>query len=126
MTTRPAPVNYHLYLGATFQESATLKDSDDQPLDLTGYSALMHVRREREDLSPLYVFTTDDGSIELGGAAGTVKLRLNAQDTSNEDLIDPDGEVWVYDLLLTNGNEDPPVVDRTMAGFVFAHPGVTR
>jgi len=126
VTTRPATVNYHLYLGATFQETATLKDSNDQPIDLTGYSALMHIRRERSDSTPLYVFTSGDGSIELGGAAGTVSLVLNAQDTSNDDLIDPEGEIWVYDLLLSNDNEDPAVVDRTLAGVVYAHPGVTR
>lgn len=126
MTTRPATVNYHLYLGATFQETATLKDSTDALIDLTGYSALMHIRRDRSDLTPLYVFTSGDGSIELGGPAGTVSLVLNAQDTSNDDLIDPEGEVWVYDLLLTNNNETPATVDRTLAGMVYAHPGVTR
>lgn len=126
MTTRPASVNYNLYLGATFSESATLKDSNDVAIDLTGYSAKMHVRRERDDATPLYTFTTADGTIVLGGVAGTVDLRLNADETSNDDLIDPDGEMWVYDLLLVNDNVTPAVVDRTLQGVVFAHPGVTQ
>lgn len=126
MTTRPATVNYRLYLGATFSESATLKDSNDAPIDLTGYTALMHVRRERDDANPLYTFSTADGTITLGGAAGTVALTLAADATSNDDLVDSDGEAWVYDLLLTNANATPPVVDRMLSGVVFAYPGVTR
>ena len=126
MTTRPAAVNYHLYLGATFEETATLQDSAGTPLDLTGYSAKMHVRRDLDDATPLYVFDTADGSIVLGGAAGTVALALPATATSNADLRDPEGETWVYDLLLSNDNATPPVVDRTLQGRIFAHPGVTR
>ena len=49
MTTRPATVNFRLYPYATFTETTTLLDSEQAPIDLTGRSALMHIRRDRED-----------------------------------------------------------------------------
>jgi hypothetical protein len=128
MTVTPATINFHLYQYATFSESTVLKDSDGNPIDLTGYSAFMQIRRDRDDPTALYTLTTDDGSIVLGGVNGTVAFSLPAADTTPATvaLVDPDGEAWAYGLLLNNEDASPAVVDRVFEGFVFAHPSVAR
>lgn len=127
MTTRPATVNFRLYPGATFAERTVLKDGAGVPLDLTGYTALMHVRRELEDETPLFTLTSEGASptITLGGVAGTIDLDLTPTATGAP-VVDWDGEVWVYDLLLTNATASPAVVDRVFQGRIFVFPGVTR
>lgn len=129
MTTRPATINFVLYPGASFSERIVLKDSDDVPLDLTGYSAVMHIRREIDNALPLLTLSTTDGSIVLGGAAGSIELALTALQTAaltSPDVVDWDGETWVHDILLTNAPADPDLVDRVYQGRVVVRPGVTR
>ena len=129
MTTRPASINFVLYPGATFSEHIVLKDGAGQPMDLTGFDALMHVRRELEDALPVITLSTADGSITLGGAAGTVDLLLTPDQTAaltSPGVVDWDGEVWVHDILLTNSPADPDSVDRIYQGRITVRPGVTR
>lgn len=126
MTMRPATLNFHLYQHATFSERVVLKDVDGLPINLTGYTALMQVRRERSDAEPLYSFSTATGEIVLGGVDGSIELSLAADATDDVALLDPDGDVWVHDILLTNPADTPPTVDRVYQGYVFVHPGVTR
>lgn len=125
MTTRPAYLPFRLYTHATFSEQTVLRDADGVPLDLTGYSARMHIRRERQDLLPLFDLSSDAGDIELGGVEGTLVFRIDADATAGAVLLDPDGEGWVYDLLLTDTSV-PPNVDRVFQGVIFVSPGVTR
>lgn len=126
MTMRPATLNFHWYPHATFSERQVLKDADGIPLDLSGYTALMHIRRYREDAAPLYELSTATGEIVLGGTDGSIELVVAADATDDATLIDPDGEAWVHDILLTNPADTPSTVDRVYQGFVFVHPGVTR
>ena len=123
---RPATLNFHLYPYATFSEEQVLKDADGVPLDLSGCTALMHIRRERADAEPLYALSTATGEIVLGGVEGSISIKLPADETGAAVLLDPDGEGWVHDILLTYGGEDPPTVDRVYQGAVFVHPAVTR
>lgn len=129
MTVRPATINFVLPLGATFSETTILDDGDGTPIDLTGYSARMDIRRERDDAEPLFRLSSDalsplQPSIALGGVDGTVSFSVAAATSGNALLQDPDGEAWVYDLLLTH--PDGVTVDRMYQGQVFVWPGVTR
>ena len=128
MTVAPAVVNFHLYQYATFSEQALLKDLAGAPIDLTGYTAFMQIRRDRDDADPLYTLMTADSTIVLGGAAGTITFAIPATETTpaTAALLDPDGEVWSYDLLLNNENASPTVVDRVFEGSVYVHPSVSR
>ena len=125
MTTTAAIVNFNFYPGATFTGSVTLNDSNGVPVDLTGYTALMHVRREKTDATPVLTLTTADGTITLGGAAGTITLLVSAAVTAAVE-VDEDGESWAYDLFLTNTSPNPDTVERKLAGYVFATYAVTR
>lgn len=126
MTMRPATINFHLYPYATFSETQVLKDADGTPIDLTGYTAVMHIRRERSDPDPLYTLSTATGEIELGDTDGSIVITLAASTTEDAQLLDPDGEAWVHDILLTNPADTPATVDRVYQGVIFVHPAVTR
>lgn len=124
MTVRPATINFKLYPYATFSEKTILKDGDDEPMDLTGYSARMHIRRNIDDADTLFDLTSEGASpdIVLGGADGSIEFSIAASATDDVPGIDWDGETWVYDLLLSSGGN----VDRVYQGRIVVLPGVTR
>jgi hypothetical protein len=126
VTTQPVSLNFYLYPNATFSEQQTLRDADGVLVDLTGYSARMHVRRAWGDPAPLLQLSTDDGTLVLGDAAGTISITLASDAISALDItLDPDGEAWQYDLLLSNDTQTPATVERLLQGMVFVVPGVT-
>ena len=124
MTTRPGIVNFNLYAGATFSEQVTLKDDAGNPLDLTGATARMHIRREIEDPTPLFDLNSvgDSPTLVLGGTAGTIKFTIPPSSMTDV-VIDWLGEVWVHDILVTWPDDS---VDKFFQGRVIAAPGVTR
>ena len=103
--------------GATFERLITIKDSNDDPMNLTGYTARMQIRPEIESSDVLVELTTENGRITLGGAAGTVELNLTPQVTAT---IDRDG---FYDLeIISNGG----AVHRVLRGRFVVNLEVTR
>ncbi len=95
----------------------TWKDGAGEPMDLTGYTARMHVRGKIADTTTLLELTTENGRIILGGALGTVRLHLTATDTA--------AITWsegVYDLELVNGS----YVKRFLEGKISVSKEVTR
>lgn len=67
------------------------------PVDLTGASALMHVRAKPDSPDILLTLSTANGRILLGGTAGTIALLMTDEDTA---LI-TGWKAGVYDLKLT-------------------------
>jgi hypothetical protein len=124
MTILTATVHFVLYQYATFTETVTLTDSDGVPRNLTGYTALMHVRRDPDDADPLFTLSTADSTIVLGGVLGTVVLAIPFSDT--DVTVDTDGETWFYDLLLTDTAPTPDVVEKPITGTITAFRGITR
>lgn len=122
-TVQPASVNFWLYSGATFTAPVTLKDSDGNPIDLTGYSGILMARRDISDVAPVFTCTTTDSTMTLGGNLGTVTLNLTATLTAGFG-IDYAGEIWYHDLLLTHA--DDTTVDKPYQGVIIASPSVTR
>lgn len=125
MTTHPATINFRLYPNASFLETQTLLDSEGEPVDLSGRSARMHIRRDRDDADFVFELTTANGGIALG-EDGSIGLDIPATLTY-PDLtppIDRDGELWFHDLLITTPGS-PDIVDRLYQGRVMVFPGVT-
>jgi hypothetical protein len=65
--------------GTPFQLVFTWTDSNNNPVDLTGYSARLHVVTDLVNRVPLLLFTTGSGatpntSIVTGNTAGTVTV----------------------------------------------------
>lgn len=108
----PGKLTFKFKKGSTFRPVLTLTDkATAQPLDLTGCTARMHVRSEADASQTLHTLDTEtataDGvnQIVLGGAAGTVALRITAAESSAFDwlqgvydleIVWPDGTVTSY------------------------------
>lgn len=105
--------------GATFKLDVTWKTgSPAAAVNLTGYTARMQVRRSHKAESALLTFTTENGAITLGGAAGTIAVRGLATLTD-----DVPAKPCVYDLELVSGAGE---VTRLLEGSVTVTPEVTR
>lgn len=104
--------------GATFRMSLIWKDSVGVPVNLTGYTARMQVRRSYSDSVVQLNLTTENGSITLGGSAGTIEVVGAA--TATDDTA---GGKGVYDLELMSSSG---VVTRLVEGKVTIKPEVTR
>lgn len=104
--------------GATFQYNLIWKDSSDVPIDLTGYTARMQVRKTFTTDETLLDLTTENGGITLGGALGTIAIVGDDTDTSAIDA-----KVGVYDIELVS---PAGVVKRLLEGEVTIKPEVTR
>jgi hypothetical protein len=104
--------------GATFQRVLTWKDSTNTAVNLTGYTARMHIRNEYESTSFVLALTTENSRIALGGATGRVTLTVDATTMTN--LF---ADTYVYDLELVSG---AGVVTRLVMGTFTVRREVTR
>lgn len=102
--------------GATFSQRITYKVPAGTPVDLTGYTARLQLRKTPS--SPITLsLTTENGGITLGGAAGTIDLAVTA--TASAALA---ADVYVYDLELVNGS----TVTRLLEGSATVSREVTK
>ncbi len=102
--------------GATFIKELTWKNGAGTPVDLTGRTARMQLRRTVDSAEVVHTMTTENGGITLGGAAGTVTMSIPATTTAT---FTHDG---VYDLEIVNGSS----VDRLVQGGYSVSKEVTR
>lgn len=110
--------------GATWTLELTYTHADGTPVDLTGYTARMQLRRTY-DSTPVAELTTSNGGILLGSTNGTVSLHMSAAVTAAiPTATSCDGQVeYLYDLEL----ESPGgVVTRLMQGVATVLPEVTK
>lgn len=117
MTTHPAKHNFYVYRGATFSEQIEWKDESGTPVNLTGFTARLHMRETLEAADPFLTLTTENGGITLGGVAGTIQMLASATQTTA--ITATSG---VYDLELVSGAN----VTRLLEGLVIISPEVTR
>lgn len=97
MSLLPAKFTLSAWEGATWRKTIVVLTggSGSSPRDLTGYSAIMHIRTGASN-TIVYTLSTANGQITLGGLAGTIALYIPAADT----LAFP----WssgIYDLNIT-------------------------
>jgi len=104
--------------GATFSRVLTWKDEDEDPVNLTGYSARMQAREHQASTEPFIDLTTANGGITLGGSGGTITLSVAATITG---AIAADS--GVYDLELESASG---IVTRLLEGNVIISKNVTR
>ena len=79
--------------GSKFELSMTWLDDDGDPVNLTGYTARMMVRDSIDSGSTLFSLTSGAGDIVLGGALGTIYVKIDADVTAAEDF-----DYGFYDL----------------------------
>ena len=94
------------------------KGGNGVPIDLTGCSAEMMIRREVDDSVPLVSLSSADGGIVLGETAGTIAIAIDEATTSEL----ASGKAY-YDLRLTDSLGKHR---RLIQGQVIISPAVTR
>jgi len=102
--------------GVTFDETFTMQQGGS-PINLTGYSARMQIRRSY-DAAPILTLTSPSSGITLGGALGTIRVQISY--TTTESLAS--GQ-YLYDLEITSAGD---VRDRLLSGTFSVSREVTR
>lgn len=98
--------------GSTFQTSINVTDEDDQPIDLTGYSAAAQMRKHYTSSNAYSFFAS------ISPTLGIVTLSMTANVTNT---IAPGRYMYDCELTDTNG-----ATTRLLEGIVTVTPGVTR
>lgn len=113
---KPGKYNFVCPQGATFSKQLTW-EIDNDPVDLTTYTARMQVREKYTSPSATVSLTTENGGITLGGVDGTIDIDINATTTAG--IV---AKEYVYDLELISSS----VVTRLIEGKFIVTPEVTR
>ena len=100
----------------TFQRTLTYKDSNGDPIDLSGYTAALQVRKDYN--SPAVVSLTHSSGLTLGGAAGTIAIVINATATAALEA-----QTHYYDLVITSSGG---IATRILEGKFDVVQGITR
>lgn len=104
--------------GATFQLELLWKNPDESPINLTGYTARMQVRKKHSDTAKVLDLTTQNGKIAITPLLGKINVNVPSADT--EDIAIKTG---VYDLEVESAGG---IVTRLIEGCVTVTPEVTR
>jgi len=108
-----------IFQGATLNQTLFYEVGEPPtPVDLSGYSAKMHIRSKPESKALILELSTDNGRIVLNEATGSIRLLVSASDTENLSVCDK----AVYDLEITTGS----ITTRILQGNVIISPSVTR
>ena len=110
-----------IFQGATFDQVIYYETgTPSTPVNLTGFTAKMHIRSKPESKALILELSTTNGRITLnyGSNNGAIRLFISAADTANLSVCDK----AVYDLELYNGG----VTTRILQGNVIISPEVTR
>lgn len=110
--------DFYIEQGATFNRTVVWKDSNEDPVNLTGYTARMQVRKAVTSPTTILDLTTENSKIALGGALGTITLTLAPTDTETLETF-----CGVYDLELQSASG---FVTRLLEGQITISREVTR
>ena len=109
--------NFTMDQGANWDLNVVYKDSDGNPINLSGYTAAMQLRQNYNSDSAELTLTTANGGITIVGEQGKLVLHATAAQTGSLDA-----GFYVYDLEITSGG----VVTRIIQGQVTVAGEVTR
>lgn len=111
--------------------SIVYKDSNNNPVDLTGASLRMDVAAQGSN-TPLYTFNSsevddvldpDSDEATLGGAAGTINIVVPRSVTLGTGALSSSiGSALVYDIFLRQGNTQK----KLLSGTITIAPSVTK
>lgn len=118
---QPAHLDLEVYKGSTFSKQIQWKTGTPaEPVNLTGYTARMQVRRSVNDSTILDSLTTDNGKLTIyAPTEGRISINISAAVSSAYAFTS-----GVYDLELVS--PDNVTVYRILEGCFSANPEVTR
>lgn len=105
--------------GSVFELFFEYRDCEDVLIDLTNYTAQMQIREAKDSPTYLVELTEIDG-ITLGGALGTVLIRISSTITDALDF-----NKGVYDVELSEAGDDT-LTRRVLEGKVKFSKQVTK
>ena len=108
--------NFTLDQGSTWTLQVVYNDSNGNPVNLTGYTAEMQVRRKFDSENSVLTLSTSNGGITIVGATGTLNL------LATDEQANIDAGLYVYDLELSIGGAR----SRLIQGTVTVSGEVTR
>lgn len=103
--------------GSVWSVVLVYTDSNNTPVNLTGYTAAMQLRQNYNSATADLTLTTANGGITIVGATGTITITATAVQTG---ALDPG--FYVYDLELTSGSN----ISRLIQGQLTVAEQVTR
>lgn len=106
-------LNIFVEQGATWTRTLELKDSESNPINITGKTFRGQIRKSAADPNILAAFTFSITS----GSGGVVQATLSATTTTAIP-----GQNCVYDMEMVDGS----TVTRILEGVAFISPNVTR
>jgi hypothetical protein len=114
--------NFSFNQGATFQKQLVYRQPDGTtPVDLTGYSARMHLRTDIKSPEIVLNLTTENGGIEIAPDIGRLTIKFTAAQT---EVIH--AREYVYDIELYRQVGQEVIVTRLIEGKITLRPEVTR
>jgi hypothetical protein len=109
--------NFTVDQGSVWDLEIEYQDPDGDPINLTGFTASMQLRREYNSTIADLTLTTGGGGIIITGATGTIDISATATQTG---ALEPG--FYVYDLELTSGSN----ISRLIQGQITIAEQVTR
>lgn len=110
-----------IFRGETFRRTFRYVDSDENPIDISNYTARMQIRATDDSDAVLHESTTENGDITISGPAGEVALKIQATDTADWTWV-----TGVYDLEIVSPSPDFDVEKLIPESRVRVKPEVTR
>lgn len=124
MTALAATYGFTADKGATFIQSIVWLDPDNEPIDLSGYTASMVIREKTTASQVVLTLTIDNGRISFGGTAGgdegdngEIILNISAAD------MDIAAGQYTYTLEVVSGSGE---VTRLLMGAFVVRPDTYR
>lgn len=111
--------------------SIAYKDSNDNPIDLTGASLRMDVASQSSPSTVLYTFNSDDltdpvdtnKEATLGGTAGTINIVVPRSVTlTGGSLFSSIGQALAFDIFLRQGSTQK----KLMSGTITIESSITK
>lgn len=106
---------------ATYTRLVTLKDTNDDPIDLTGFEVLGQIRQKYKDVATAAEFTVTPNP---DPTTGEVTISLTDDETGSLDKTSWTAATYYFDLVLREIATD--VRERIVEGTVIVFPGVTH
>lgn len=103
--------------GAEWTLTVVYEDSSGNPINLTGFSAKMQLRKKFDSVTPVLTLESPASGIVITPLTGTLALTAT---TAQMLLIE--GGIYVYDLEISSGG----VVTRLMMGSATVRSEVTK
>jgi hypothetical protein len=118
---KPAALDLTIYQGTTYNKAFQWKTGTPAlPVDLTGCTARMQIRKKVTDVEVLFELTTENNRIALTmPAEGKFEIRLTAAESASLAF-----KAGVYDFEIVYPGGEP--VYRLFEGAVEVLPEVTR